>query len=261
MSRDFGFAALLSALLVSLPISFPHSAAAGDANSSASSFLATNLIIFSADGNHMIGHVRYTISRADDTELVRGESQYLDGEHDVELERLKLEVNAQAPILVSYEHSFFNANGSPRIVNTLDVKTGSASCRRYSEDNIIEDDQSNLAVPADTYAGATQMMFVVIRLRQGTHNIKFHSFNCVPGPRIIAVEASAEADRVRWSMYPGELLKVEIQPDFGWFGLLITPLIQKMYAWFDPSDNWNYVGGLYDRFYGGPHILTVRTPQ
>lgn len=94
-------------------------------------------------------------------------------------------------------------------------------------------------MPADTYAGATQIMFVVMCLRQGTHDIKFHSFNCVPGPRIIAVEALAGVDRVRWAMYPGELIKVEIKPDFGWFGLLIAPFIERMYAWFDPRNRWN----------------------
>jgi hypothetical protein len=54
--------------------------------------------------------------------------------------------------------------------------------------------------------------------------------------------------------------KVEIEPDFGWFGFLVAPFIERMYAWFDTRDSWNYVGGLYDRFYGGPHILTARTP-
>ena len=260
MTSEFSFAALLSTLLVSLLIVVPYSAVAGDANSPASDFPATDLIIFSADGNHVIGHGRYTISRTDDTEILRGENQYLDGEHDVELERLKLGVGAQAPTLVSYEHSFFNANGSPQIVDSLDVKHGSASCKSYTEGN-FEDHQSNLAVPADTYAGATQIMFVVVGLRQGAHEIKFHAFNCMPRPRIIAVEALAGADRVRWSMYPGELVKLEIQPDFGWFGILVAPFVRKMDAWFDPRDNWNYVGGLYDRFYKGPHILTVRAFQ
>jgi hypothetical protein len=135
VTGDIGSVALLSTLLVSCLISVPSSAVAGDADSAASDFLATNLIIFSPDGDHVIGHVRYTISRTGDTELLRGDSQYLDGEHDSELEHLKPGVSAQPPTLVSYEHSFFNADGSPRIVNRLDVETGSASCKRYTESN------------------------------------------------------------------------------------------------------------------------------
>jgi hypothetical protein len=31
-----------------------------------------------------------------------------------------------------------------------------------------------------------------------------------------------------------------------------------MDAWFDPNDNWNYVGGEFDRYFRGPHVVTVR---
>lgn len=59
-------------------------------------------------------------------------------------------------------------------------------------------------------------------------------------------------------MYPGKLLKLELQPDFGWLNILLAPFLPKLYFWFDPSNNWNYVGGMFDRYYKGPHILTVR---
>jgi hypothetical protein len=32
-----------------------------------------------------------------------------------------------------------------------------------------------------------------------------------------------------------------------------------MDAWFAPQGNWNYVGGEFDRFFRGPHVLQVRT--
>jgi hypothetical protein len=60
-------------------------------------------------------------------------------------------------------------------------------------------------------------------------------------------------------MYPGKLAKVRIQPDFSWLDIFFTPFVKKMYACFDPHDSWNYVGGLYDRYYEGPRILTVAT--
>jgi hypothetical protein len=53
--------------------------------------------------------------------------------------------------------------------------------------------------------------------------------------------------------------KNRIQPDLGWLGVLIAPFIPKVEAWFDPADKWNYIGGTFDRFYKGEHILTVRT--
>ena len=260
-TSKFSFRAALLSLPLSLLIGLPYSAAAhGTASATASDFSATDLTIFSADGKQLIGHAQYTIRPSDDTELLRGESKYFDGEYDIEVERLKPGESGQAPVLISYEQSFFNADQSPQRVSSLDVESGTASCKTYVEGR-LEDRRSNLTVPADTYAGATQILLVVIRLRQGADHIEFHSFNCIPGPKIIATEASMGIDRVKWSMYPGELVKLEIQPDFGWLGLLVAPFIQKMYAWFDPSDNWNYVGGLYDRFYEGPHILTVRAPR
>ncbi len=61
-------------------------------------------------------------------------------------------------------------------------------------------------------------------------------------------------------MYPGNLVKVEMVPDFGWLGALAGPLIPKAYGWFDPPIDFNYVGGLFDRFYRHHNLMMVRTP-
>ncbi len=244
---------LLLALLMAIP--FP-ALAGGDRPAVADSF-AADLNIFSPDGKRLLGHARYTISSNDGTELLRGESRYLDGEHDIEVERFKPGSAGQAPMLISYQHSFFNADQSPKRVNGLDVRSGTGSCKTYVNGKLKER-RSNVTVPADTYGGAAQILFVVTRLHQGAKRIEFHSFNCMPGPKIVAAEASVEMKRVRWSMYPGDLVKAKLQPDFGWLNFLVAPLVHSGYAWFDPSDDWNYVGGIYDRFYGGPRILTVR---
>jgi len=235
-------------LLVSFVIGLPSFATAGATTREAFDFPAADLTIFSADGKQVIGHGRYTISRTDDTELLRGENNYLDGDHDVELESLKLGAGAQAPTLLSYEHSFFGPDQTRQRVASLDARNGSASCKVYVSGR-LEDRRAILDVPADTYAGATQMMFVVIRLRQGTDMIEFHSFNCAPGPRILAVQALVQASRVKWAMHSGQLAQLEIRPNFGWFNFLLAPFTQEIRAWVDPDDDWNYVGGLYDRFY------------
>ncbi len=36
--------------------------------------------------------------------------------------------------------------------------------------------------------------------------------------------------------------------------LLCTPPTE---AWFDPSDNWKYVGGEFNRYFRGPHVFQV----
>jgi hypothetical protein len=220
--------------------------------------LATNLTIFSIPDRQIIGHARYSRSRSDGTDLIRGENIYLDGARDVELDYLKPGASGEAPTLIRHEYSSFNADGSPQFVESLDPESGAASCAEYV-DGAAQVHAASLEVPPDTFAGATQMMLIVARLRQGElETIKFHSFDCAPTPKILLISVSVPAEREDWPMYPGKLVKLELEPDFGWLSILITPFLPKIYVWFDPNNNWNYVGGLYDRYYKGPHILTVR---
>jgi hypothetical protein len=226
---------------------------------SAFDFLPTALTIFSPTDRRVIGHGRYSVTETDGTEVVQGENEYLDGTYDRELERLKLGAPGEARILLSAEHSFFNPDGSTQLVDRLDTRLGAASCTEHVN-GAVRIRRSTLEVPADTYAGAAQLMLLVARLRQGERKrVRFHAFNCVPGPKIIPIEASVAAKRELWPMYPGELARVEIQPDLGWLGILIAPFIPKMSVWCDPADKWNYVGATFDRHYKGEHILTVRT--
>ncbi len=57
------------------------------------------------------------------------------------------------------------------------------------------------------------------------------------------------------------MVEVELVPDFGWLGALAGPFIPKSYGWFDPADGFNYVGGLFDRFYTHRHLMMVRAPS
>ena len=226
---------------------------------SAFDFLPTDVTIFSPHEGQVIGHGRYRVTETDGIEVIQGENEYLDGRNDRELERVKLGAPEEARILLSAEHSFFHADGSPQVVDRLDTKAGTASCTEYVN-GAAQVRRSTLTVPPDTYAGAAQLMLVVARLRQGQlERIRFHAFNCVPGPKIVPVEASVVTKRERWPMYPGELARIEIEPDLGWVGILIASFLPRVEVWFDPSDRWNYVGAMFDRFYKGDHILTVRT--
>lgn len=102
-------------------------------------------------------------------------------------------------------------------------------------------------------------MLLIGRLREGARDISMHSFICFPGPRIVAIKVTPPASTAKWAMYPGNLVKVELVPDFGWLGAIAEPFIPKAYGWFDPADDFNYVGGLFDRFYRRRHLMMVRT--
>jgi len=126
----------------------------------------------------MIGHARYTRSPAGDSETLRGESYYFDGEREIEVELLRYV--GQMPMLVTYEHSFFNADQTLQRVVSLDSRTGAASCKIYQDGKLDEQHQADLSIPPDTYAGVAQIVFI----QGGIHDIRFHSFNCASKPRI-----------------------------------------------------------------------------
>ncbi|MGA7873011.1 MAG: hypothetical protein WCA22_19140 [Candidatus Binatus sp.] len=215
------------------------------------------LKILSADGRQVIGSTRFTVSRNDSSEEIKAETRYLDGERDSEDERLHLATPDFTPRLDTYEHEFFNADGTLHMVDTLDTGSGVGSCTSYASGK-IKVRKSQLDVPADSFAGASELMMVVGSLRQGAREIRFHAFACVPGPEIFSVMASRPDRAERWALYPGNLVRLDMRPDLGAFGLLLAPFMPTMDAWFNPNDNWNYVGGEFDRYFRGPHVLTVR---
>jgi hypothetical protein len=52
-----------------------------------------------------------------------------------------------------------------------------------------------------------------------------------------------------------------LRPDLGaGLNLVIAPFLPKTEAWFDPHDNWKYVGGEFNRYFGGPHVFQVLVP-
>jgi hypothetical protein len=234
-----------------------NAAASGTNSSGAFDFGALELKVLSPDGKQTIGSTRFMVLRGNSIEEVRGETTYLDGEHDNESERLYVENPKSTPRLDTYEHSFFNADGTLHMVDTLNATSGLASCASYTVGK-IKVRQSQLEVPADSFAGASELMIVVASLRQGIREVKFHAFACVPGPEIFSVETSLPDRSEHWPLYPGDLVRLDMRPDLGALNLLLAPFMPTMDAWFNPNDNWNYVGGEFDRYFRGPHVLTLR---
>lgn len=220
---------------------------------------AFELKVLSPDGKDTIGSTRFMVLRDHSTEEIRGETRYLNGEHDNENERLYVGNPGSTPRLDTYQHSFFNADGTLQMVDTLNAKSGLASCASYAAGD-IKVRKAKLEVPADSFAGASELMTVVASLRNGIREVKFHAFACVPGPKIFSVETSLPDRSEHWSLYPGDLVRLDMRPDLGVLNLLLAPFMPAMDAWFNPNDNWNYVGGEFDRYFRGPHVLTLRVP-
>jgi hypothetical protein len=231
-----------------------YSAVAG-ADSSALQFK-----ILSADGSQTIGYTRFTVSRKDSVQEIKGETRYLDGESDKEDVHLYAEPGTDDPRLDNYEHSFFNADGTLHMVDGLDAKSGVASCTTYTP-GATKVRKIRLDVPRDSFAGSSGLMMMAESLRHGIREIRFHAFACAPGPEMFAVRAERPDQSEHWLHYPGDLFRLDMKPDLGALNLLIAPFLPTMDAWFNPGDNWNYVGGEFDRYFRGPHVLTVLVPS
>lgn len=181
-----------------------NAVASGPNSIGAFDFGALELKVLSPDGKQTIGSTRFMVLRDNSTEEVKGETKYLDGEHDNESERLYLGNPDSTLRLDTYEHSFFNADGTLHMADTLNAKSGFASCVSYTADK-IKVRKSQLEVPADSFAGASELMMVVASLRHGIREVKFHAFACVPGPEIFSVETSLPDRSEHWPLYPGDL--------------------------------------------------------
>lgn len=224
-------------------------------------FRPTDLAIVSADRKQVIGHGRYTTEQAGGVEIVKGENRYLNGEYDLEVDRLQPRPGGQPPLLLAFRHSFYRADGSLQLEAEMDRASGAGSCSKPGGSN-SETRSTTLELPDDTYAGASLLIPLEAGLREGLDRIKLHAFNCVPGPRVIEVQARLPSERSQWPLYSGELARVEVRPDFGWLNFLAAPFVPKINAWFDPGEDWTYVGGRLQRFYGGPTIVLVKlSPQ
>src|ERR1700719_5419869 len=84
-------------------------------------FQTLELKILSADGRQTIGSTSFAVSSDGSNETIKGETRYLDGQHDNEVERLLL-LNGRLRLEL-YEHYFFGADGAITMFDKLDLKS------------------------------------------------------------------------------------------------------------------------------------------
>jgi hypothetical protein len=221
-------------------------------------FQPTELAIYSADGSHIVGHSHYEISATQGGAEIRGEARYLDGESDVERDRIEFNTSDELPRLARFSHIFFLANGEMRMQTEADIKLGIGTCNRY-EDHGTGLVTEQIAFPPDIYAGVTTLIPLEYALRNNqSTGIKFHAFSCAPKPRVFELSASVDATRDPRTLHEGNLVKIRVRPDFGWLTVLAMPFLPRFYEWFDPSQGFRYMGGTTERYYKGPTVELVR---
>jgi hypothetical protein len=224
-------------------------------------FEPVDLTIYSADRHQVLGHSHYELTSVEGGAEIRGEARYLDGESDVERDRIEFSTPEERPTLASFSHVFFLADGRLRMRAQADLKSGVASCDRYGDSGPLTVTET-LDFPRDTYAGVTTLIPIEYGLLHGVRSgIRFHVFTCAPKPRVLELDATADLSETQWAAYSGNLVRMRVRPDFGWITLLASPFLPKFYEWFDSSHDWRYVGGTTQRFYKGPVVELVREPQ
>jgi hypothetical protein len=218
----------------------------------------TNYTIRSVDGVSVIGRAHFAVTTsADGLTTVRGDYRFLDGEYDNDEATVRPSSDGSLPRLVRSHHAFFHADGSPDRESQTDVAAGIGRCTIY-ENGQPQVSSIQTDFPADTFAGDAVMLPLQRFLRAGGNgSISFHAFNCIPGPKLLKVTARASPP-ASWNYYPGDLTRVDVEPDFGWINAVIAPFLPRIQAWFDPSEDWFFVGGQSARYYKGLKYLMVR---
>jgi hypothetical protein len=218
-------------------------------------------IMDAAEGTQVIGHGHYEVTPNDPRHATAfGEDRFNNGEYDVECDKLELSGDDQLPRMVTFEHTFFSANGTLRRANKANFQTGLASCIRYDNGQPVVL-STVLQFPPDTFGGAMIILPLKDYLLRGQKDgIILHDFNCAPGPKIFKVEARAHPPST-WVHFPGEVVRVDIKPDFGWLNFAAALFLPEIHAWFSLKDDWRFVGGQFTRFYKGPEIILAGVPK
>lgn len=247
---------LVSTLVIAAALLTAGGAARAD---SSLNFQPQTFKILSADGQQTLGHAHYEIQAQAGGAVLIGENHYLDGERDIERDVIKVAAGDGAPQLISFERSFFNADGSPKLASRADLSTGTAACISY-EDGEPRTLDRRIAFAPDTYAGASAVVALEHTLRRGMGAMGFHFFDCAPGPTVVAVTADTPAEGQSWRFYPSNrLAQVDVTAELGWLGSLVEGLVPHRHIWFDPSGGWQYVGGTVERYFAnGPQVVLVR---
>lgn len=218
-----------------------------------------DFLIYKPSTAILIGRGRYTVTVSRDAVAIDGRNDFLDGERDVERERLRSV--GRDPQLVSYEHSFFDAHGAPQRAARFNAQSGLAACISYSDDGRSSERSEVLHAPPDTYAGASVLVPIADQLkRNSSGTLELHVFDCASEPRIFSLRVDME--QAPWSYLPrdGDLVKADARPVFGWLDVFLKPFVPEIRMWFDPRRNFGFMGGLLARYYRGPEVMLVRIP-
>lgn len=222
------------------------------------SFPPTNFKIINPDTGATIGQSQYSIENVADGAIVHGASHFSDGQSDVETGRL-LGVGDGLPKLVEFDHTFFSADGSVVERAHLDLRSGAATCT-HTASGVRSDTTASLQFPDDTWAGASVVIPIQHFLRTSNRDLpSLHVFNCAPEPKIFAISLQTDPGPAVWTPYGGSALRVEVRPDFGWLNLIVTAFVPKLHIWFDPGNQWTFVGDEAARFYHGTKIMLVKS--
>jgi len=247
-------AALCGSALIFALISSPTANTAEPLN-----FPPSEFDILSTDSGQLIGHGHYRVDQTLSSLTLHGENRYFNGEYDTEEDKLEIAAGRPMPMLNSFRHDFFNVDGSLSVESQLDMRTGLGTCGKEVEGK-LEIVQEQLRIPDDTYAGASVLLPIQELVARADRDqiMRLHVFNCAPTPKLIAVDVKLEPRAQTWTEYPGELEKIDIKANFGFWTVVIQPFIPKLAAWFDPSQQMLLVGAQLQRYYKGTRIILVR---
>ena len=256
MGKQIRFAMIIFCILIVSALAHATDRGRGDAESP--KIEQVSFTILDPDSHEVIGHAKYKIEHLKSRIMVWGENHYNNGEHDIERDDLALNQNDALPTMEHFEHTFFNADGSPKLIARADPRTGDASCISY-EAGRKHELSKKLEFPSDTYAGAAAVVAMEKAFRDGREHIAFYAFDCSPEPVLTPVIAERGEENEYWARYPKPLIRVQLTAKLGWFGNLLGSLVPHRNAWFDPAHGWQYVGGKIQRYLAnGPQVILVR---
>lgn len=256
MGKQIKFA--MTVLCVLVVSALAHATDRGRGNADGPKIEPVSFTILDPDSHEVIGHAEYKIEHLNSRIMVRGENHYNNGEHDIERDDLALSESDTLPTMQHFEHTFFNADGSPKLIARADPRTGDASCVSY-EAGRKQELSKKLEFPSDTYAGAAAVVAMEKAFRDGHEHLAFYAFDCAPEPALAPVIAERGEENEYWARYPKPLIRVQLTAKLGWFGNLLGGLLPHRNAWFDPADGWHYVGGRIQRYLAkGPQVILVR---
>jgi hypothetical protein len=214
--------------------------------------------LLSANGSTVIGRVRFAlVQRTSQHAVVQAKYQFASGEYDIDEDSVRLQPN-KTSTLIKYKHSYFHPDGSVDRVNEADFVSGTASCIQYLNGR-PKAENAKLSFPDDTYAGP--LMIVPIRdyIQSSSREAgAFHYFSCIPRPRIYRIMIAVQR-HVHWSLYGGELDKVDLQPDFGLLGFLLSRAVPSTELWFDSADHLGLIGVKTYSYYKGLEFIMLRS--